>query len=53
MDKKLIIITSSDQERLQTALIKTLSDINSWIKTVFYPLISIKHISYNFEKKLL
>jgi len=35
MDEKLIIITSSDQERLQTTLIKTLFDINLWIKAVF------------------
>jgi hypothetical protein len=37
-----IIITSPNQERLQTALNKTLSDINLWFKATF--------LSLNFNK---
>jgi hypothetical protein len=37
-----IIITSPNQERLQTALNKTLSDINVWFKGNF--------LSFNFNK---
>jgi hypothetical protein len=33
-----IIITSPNQERLQTALNKTLSDINLWFKAIFLSL---------------
>jgi hypothetical protein len=41
-DDTSIIITNPNQERLQTALNKTLSDINSWFKANF--------LSLNFNK---
>jgi hypothetical protein len=49
-DDTSIIITSPNQERLQTALNKTFSDINLWFKAYFLSL--IKRIIYNFEQKI-
>jgi hypothetical protein len=37
-DDTSIIITNPNQERLRTALNKTLSDINLCFKPIFYPL---------------
>jgi hypothetical protein len=44
VDGSSIIITNPNQERLQTALNKTLSDINLWFKACF--------LSCNFNKRI-
>jgi hypothetical protein len=50
-DDTSIIITSPNQEGLQIALDKTLSDINSWFIASFLLLNLNKAYIYNFEPK--
>jgi len=47
-----IIITSPNQEGLQIALNKTLSDISTWFKANFLSHNLKKHIIYNFKQKI-